>query len=266
MKVIIFQGGLGNQIFQYEFLKSYEKYTDEKLYYIFRKGPYSHNGLEINKYFNVSIKKAPLHIRYLFNILDKFKQKGIIDLFTNEGKNLYPKKGLFLDGYWQNKSYLNTKPISFKQLSLNEKNTKIKDLMHSTFSVAIHIRRGDYLLPHFHKIYGNICTLEYYLKAIEICKQRSKKCHFFIFSDDIEWSKKHFSSLNSTFIDWNTGENSVIDLYLMSQAKINIIANSTFSFWGAYLNSHNIITIYPQKWYNSKFTAPDIFPNHWIGL
>jgi hypothetical protein len=266
MKVIIFQGGLGNQIFQYEFLKSYEKYTNEKVYYVFRKGAYSHNGLEINKYFNVNIKQAPFYIKYLFKILDKFKQKGIIIFFTNENKELYPKKGLFLDGYWQNKSYLKNDLISFKNIFLNKRNTEIKLLMQSTYSVAIHIRRGDYLLPHFQKIYGNICTLEYYKRAIDICYKQNKNCHFFIFSDDIEWSKKNFSSLNPTFIDWNTGDNSVIDLYLMSQAKINIIANSTFSFWGAYLNTNNIITIYPKKWYNSQFEVPDIFPIHWIGI
>lgn len=266
MKIVIFQGGLGNQIFQYEFLKSYEKITNENLYYIYREGKYSHNGLEINKFFNVDMREAPCYIKWLFNVLDRFKQKGIINFFTNEGKDIYPKNGLFLDGYWQNKLYLNEDLLTFKNMPLNKKNKEILTLLQSTFSVAIHIRRGDYLLPHFQNIYGNVCTLEYYNKAIEICNKQNSICNFFIFSDDMEWSKEHFSYLNPTFIDWNSGEDSIIDLYLMSKAKINIIANSTFSFWGAYLNKHKLISIYPKKWYNSKFIAPNIFPDNWIGI
>ena len=70
------------------------------------------------------------------------------------------------------------------------------------------------------------------------------------------------------FIDWNKGNDSIYDMYLMSLAKVNIIANSTFSFWAAYLNRRSELTIYPSRWYQkgSGLKNPDIFPDEWIGL
>lgn len=264
MKVIIFQGGLGNQIFQYAFYKKITE-LEKEVYYIYRKGKYSHNGLELNKYFDVSLQIAPWYIRMLFLLCDILKQKGILNLFTNENSKLFPK-GLFLDGYWQDKRYFYQGFIRLKKLCLNNKNRDILFQIKEVQSVSIHIRRGDYLLPHFKLIYGGVCSESYYNKAINICLDKFKDCRFFVFSDDILWVKEHLVLPNAVYIDWNKGDDSIYDLYLMTQTRCNIIANSTFSFWGAYLNESNLLTIYPSKWYNSTFEVPDIFPQNWIGI
>lgn len=263
MKLIIFQGGLGNQLFEYAF---YQKISQKhkNVFYIFR--GIGHNGFELDKYFHTNLIKAPLFINLFFRIIDFLQKKTKWNFFTTESHFLKTGEGIILDGYWQEKRFLSKLNISFKDLNIGEKNQKIKSAIESSNSVSIHIRRGDYLLPQFINIYGGICTIEYYNKAIEICKEKIPNPHFFIFSDDIEWCKKNLHIADAIYIDWNKGNDSVFDMYLMSYAKANIIANSTFSFWGAKLNKQNQLTIYPKKWFKSKFTAPDIFPNEWIGI
>ena len=89
---------------------------------------------------------------------------------------------------------------------------------------------------------------------------------FFVFSDDIDWVKQNFTFNKVYFVDWNKGQNSFWDIYLMSQCSANIIANSTFSFWGAYLNKNNPFVIYPQKWVRTNLKQPNIFPKKWMAL
>ena len=110
--------------------------------------------------------------------------------------------------------------------------------------------------------------MEYYQKAINIVKKEFHDPFFFIFSDDIEWVKENLKldTNNVLFIDWNKGNDSVYDMFLMSKAKANIIANSTFSFWGAFLNEESKITVCPRKWFNQGFKDPDIIPESWIRI
>ena len=89
----------------------------------------------------------------------------------------------------------------------------------------------------------------------------------FVFSDDIPWCKSNLNIHDAVFVDWNTGEDSYIDMYLMKHTKANIIANSTFSYWGAYFNANHPLVIYPKKWkYSESEEALDIFPDNWIGM
>jgi hypothetical protein len=127
---------------------------------------------------------------------------------------------------------------------------------------SIHIRRGDYLgLPTHHPTQ----SIDYYKNAIQIV---GEKKHFLVFSDDIEWCKENFNFLNNkTFISDNKDYE---DLYLMSLCKNNIIANSTFSWWGAWLNNNeNKKVIIPSKWfgvYNSHLNTNDLYCDKWIKL
>ena len=156
--------------------------------------------------------------------------------------------------------------LIFRPIYLNERNQKLINLMLSVQSVAIHVRRGDFLSSKYCDMLADIATPSYYQKAIELIKKRFSASHFFVFSDDIEWCKSHLSIPNEpVYIDWNVGKDSYIDLYLMTHVQANIIANSTFSYWGAYLNKNNSTVIYPKKWINADY-YPNIFPAHWIGL
>lgn len=137
--------------------------------------------------------------------------------------------------------------------------------MHSSNSVSIHIRRGDFLSPQYYEKLGDIATKYYYYNAIEYITNKINDPIFFVFSDDIEWVKLNLQIKNAIYITWNTDKNSYKDMYLMTQCKANIIANSTFSYWGAYLNDNNPVVCYPKKWINSS-DVPDIFPYSWVGL
>ena len=132
---------------------------------------------------------------------------------------------------------------------MNEPNTQIFEKIEKTNTVSIHIRRGDYLKD---KQRNNICNVEYYKLAIEKIKTYIEHPSFFVFSDDINWCKENFQNEEFNFIDWNTGNNSFIDMQLMSNCKHNIIANSSFSWWAAWLNiNSNKIIIGPMYWFDN---------------
>lgn len=137
---------------------------------------------------------------------------------------------------------------------------KLLERYDTTNTVSIHVRRGDYvqLSEHHHNL-----KVDYYLNAIDYFKGHS----FLVFSDDIEWCKEVFEGPNFTFVE---NLDDVSSLYLMTLCKHNIIANSTFSWWGAWLNPNkDKVVVYPSKWFgpaNSHLKTSDLFPNEWICL
>lgn len=96
-------------------------------------------------------------------------------------------------------------------------------------------------------IFGNICTQKYYHDAIRIITEKVNDAVFYVFSDDISWVQTHLDIPNAVYVNWNTGESSIYDMYLMSSCKYNIIANSTFSYWAARLNKKLIWWFIPQS-------------------
>ncbi len=263
MKAFVFQGGLGNQIFEYAYYNILRK-SKPNLGYIFPKGN-NHNGFELDKWFDVSLTKGTFFDEWFYPIAKKMKELGIINLIANKDVDPLMDK-YYITGYFQNKSYLSDNFIQFRKIELSEENQHFLNLMKSTESIALHIRRGDYLVPPFDSIYGGICTEMYYKKAIKIAEKLFNTPSYFIFSNDMDWVKENFQLNNAFYVECNTGKNSPVDMYLMTHAKANIIANSSFSFWGAYLNKGKSLVVYPKKWFNSKYSAPDIFPQEWIGI
>jgi hypothetical protein len=159
--------------------------------------------------------------------------------------------------------------FNIRRVGHNSKNFEIIDKINSTNSVSIHIRRGDYITDKYASIYDGVCGVEYYDRAIKHILSKIENPIFFVFSDDCEWVKNNIDVPNANFIEWNLGKNSYIDMFLMNQCKHNIIANSTFSWWGAYNNSNlrDGIVISPVKWFASdSFIEPLIFPERWIRL
>lgn len=268
MKVVIFCGGMGNQLFLYSFYEYLRNNVDKNLYACFLDSS-EHNGLEVNRYFETDIRFSTImyFIYWILNSLRyRLKSQILAELFVDEEKytGKYP---FFYRGVWQDKKYLNDH-ICFKPLSLSDRNATVKRMLLATNSVAIHIRRGDYLSDKNKMIYWNLTDTSYYEQAISYVKTKLDNCSFFIFSNDMTWVKAHLPIEDACYVDWNEGKDSVYDMYLMSLAKANIIANSTFSFWGGYLNKRAELCIYPLKWYKEESgnTNPDIFPENWIGL
>jgi hypothetical protein len=156
--------------------------------------------------------------------------------------------------------------FDFEFKPLDAHNAKIAKLIESCLSVSIHVRRGDYVGSE----YFDICGREYYLKAVSFITEKISINHkptFFVFSDDIAWCKNIFLGDNFNFIDNNKAQYSYKDMQLMSLCKHNIIPNSSFGWWGAWLNRNNQkIVIAPQKWFGTYDCETDIIPDSWLKI
>jgi len=260
---IIVSGGLGNQMFQYAlYLALKEKGRNVKLDTSLYSHVEMHNGYELDRCFNVNdalVKYSKVHLFFLRVIL---KIKPSIFLYEDNlqyNNGVYTTKCRYLSGSWQSEKYfiqiedIIRKSFIFKDI--DKRNLSITEEIKSYNSVSLHIRRGDYL---GNSIYTGVCTEEYYLEAIEKLLSRIKlknRIHFYIFSDDKSYANQFIGKLNypAHLIDFNKGSDSFKDMYLMSQCKHNIIANSSFSWWGAWLNNNpDKIVIAPKHWFNVK--------------
>ncbi|MDO4293856.1 MAG: alpha-1,2-fucosyltransferase [Eubacteriales bacterium] len=150
--------------------------------------------------------------------------------------------------------------------ALFARNAELMRKMESETSVSLHIRRGDYLDPHNAALFGGICTEEYYDGAIRYIRERCPDAHFYLFSDDPGYAREKYRGKEFTTVDWNTGENSLFDMQLMSRCRHNICANSTFSFWGARLNENpDKLMIRPSRHKNGQEAGPERMKELWAG-
>jgi len=283
MKIVRFTGGLGNQMFQYAFYKSLKKNNQKVLADLSPfEGHECHNGFELNHVFGIELNKASKFIidlyytpnrKWLFRklrrlLIMKNTHKEELNEFIFDESFFTDRKSQIYSGYWQHERYLKDIDIRedfvFKK-PLSTQNQQLKEKIEQTSSVSIHVRRGDYIN---HPLLGNICDLQYYHSAIELIQSKVDNPVYYIFSNDIHWCKESLRLKNAIYIDWNTGNNSSIDLQLMSLCKHQIIANSSFSWWAAWLNTNiNKIIIAPQIWINGeKFRNIDIVPKSWIKI
>lgn len=270
MKILYFGGGLGNQIFEYAFyLTLKEKFPNDKILGVLldRKFKEHAGGFEIERIFDVCYPKHS-NLGLLLMIFIMFFNKYIKEtsfychnLTTPNWKAfLFNAHKMNIEFYGNRKDWLR-----FRHICLNKQNAEIKHIMENSNSVSVHVRRGDFLSPQYATNHANIATLDYYKKAFDCVNSKFQYVKYFVFSDDIEWCKDNLGLIDAIYIDWNKGSESYIDMYLMTFSKANIIANSTFSYWGAYLNKSNKVTIYPKKWETSEGDI-NIFPSTWIGL
>ncbi len=133
-------------------------------------------------------------------------------------------------------------------------------------TVSLHIRRGDYVSnPHTNSIHGT-CSLQYYQQALQLIEQKYPKLNLFVFSDDPEWTQAHIQSSHPmVFVNHNGSETAHEDLHLMSLCQHNIIANSSFSWWAAWLNQYpDKIICYPDPWFRGgNLDTSDLCPDSW---
>lgn len=302
LKVFIqLSGGLGNQMFQYAFAKAIisktngELYLDttllEKTYLLGKNVTRRKVELDIfhlsraNKSYrpftiNLGYSKLSLRIYEWVNFF-YLKKKRIVKIIQNQ--RISPLDFInkvtgncYLIGSFQSELYFDdikseiVKEFEFKEDLVGE-NKLTELLIKSTNAVSVHVRRGDYLYSHNVDIHG-VCSIDYYARGINYIKSQINDCSFFVFSDDIEWAKHNlnFGDSNNYFIAHNNGPNSYNDMRLMSLCKHNIIANSSFSWWGAWLNQFSDkIVIAPQKWLNDdkyELMERSIVPHSWVKL
>jgi hypothetical protein len=273
MVIVQLIGGLGNQLFQYAAAKSLAIEKKKKLRIdISQFGSYKLHNYALN-HFNITsniYKKPNKYLRKITSFFYKnirYKEVGFgynKDLIQIDGA------AVFLVGYFQSEKYFlkYEKEIrkDFEIITPLKKITKETiEQIQKVNSVSIHIRRGDYLINPMH----NTNKEYYYEKALEIIENRIENPVFFVFSDDMDWVKLNFSTKRETvFIDFNDALTNFEDLKLMSSCKHNIIANSSFSWWGAWLNQNpDKIVIAPKQWFNDdSIYSEDIIPTSWIKI
>lgn len=286
MIIIKVMGGLGNQMFQYALYKKLLQINkDVKVDIHYFNNVAMHNGYELNKVFDLNpsiatnneIKRLGDTERCISSKIRRkmgFKKKSHFTPSSDQVATFIPEifviDEMYLDGYWQSEKYFKDvdtiirKDFTFRN-DLRGRNAIIcQEILHNE-AVSLHVRRGDYLkIP----LYQNICTRDYYVNAINYISDRIKKPKFYIFSDDIEWCESNLDIKDATFVNWNKGSDSYIDMQLMSNCKYNIIANSSFSWWAAWLNNYkNKIVISPKKWFSDpNINQDDIIPETWIKI
>ena len=269
MIIIRFQGGLGNQMFQYALyleLKYIGKsvkadittyMTDKDL-----------RKFKLRDVFNVDVdiadKKEIYELaggekNYIGGFIRKYLRRKTY--FKEEQLNDYQViaslEDAYLDGYWQNEKFFpHVKKILKEKYIFMQQSIKTNNLyamIQKEQSVSIHIRMGDYLV--YNDVYGEICTKEYYQNAIEYIMEKIDSPIFFVFSDEPEKAKDFLGNRKAIYVEKQ--EDDWCDMYLMSKCKHNIIANSTFSWWAAWLNkNYNKQIISPKKWTNNSSDSP----------
>lgn len=278
--IVNLYGGLGNQMFGYAFCLYMQKKDSQRHWWIDAyacQNSNVHNGYELNKIFigiNASSELSEESHQKLSQVSDKYKTNikelhlSQVQTFISSDKSL-----VIYNGCWQCYPYVEACADELRQLfqfdetQLNEKNKKILEIISHRCTVSVHIRRGDYLKGNNEWLYGGICTVAYYQAAmLQLEEMLPEKPYYLFFSDEPDWVKEYFNLPNSEIIDWNRKEESWQDLCLMAACRHHIIANSSFSWWGAWLGQHeDTLTIAPDVWYNTTHT-PDLLPLQWIRI
>jgi len=255
--IVVFYGGLGNQLFQYAYWCQLRQKGYSLLYLDDCRG---HNGLVIHKYFDEEMLPCSRISVFIFRILKNMylhkKVMRIVYRFISDRYEFNPAR-LFQYSDWQDARFISkdlTLPFNLQSIGL--RNRVVLDEIMSSNSVSIHLRRGDYLtIP----AYMDICNKSYYEAAIEHIRQLVTNPVFFVFSDDMEWCRENLKIDGAKYIDWNEGEGSIFDFILMTRCSCSITANSTFSFWGALIGRIKEVVVYPRVWNSITGRVPNFY-------
>lgn len=297
MIIIRIYEGLGNQMFQYAYafaLGKRMKKGNVKIYLDMRENEVSpfdrkrfSRPLKIDD-FNITLPIAKDHELKHWNYIKQktffqrrvntLSEKGfwkyrifVEDEFNFQKEYLKIKDNSYVVGWFQHYQYFERyRNELLKEFVLKEAwetPRQIRELMESRQVISIHVRRGDYVTnPVVRKSIG-LCGKEYYLKAVDFFKRQVKEPYFLIFTNDEKWVVENISNnLSCTIVSNHFGLTDVQEMLLMSQCNHNIISNSTFSWWGAWLNIHeDKIVVAPRRWFRDK-KRDNIAMRNWIQI
>jgi len=288
MIIIEVAGGLGNQLQQYALYRKFVRIGKEARLDISwfqdetnKSGEVTHRKLELSYFdrlvYEVCTTEEKEELIGRTGVIGKLQRKifpSTVHWF-HENKIYHPEiltfENMYLSGYFACEKYYADilydlrEKIQFPK-SANPLNAQMAEEIKACNSVSVHVRRGDYLNPENATMFGNICTDAYYRKAIDIIKENVPDAHFYLFSDDISYVMKNFEGPEYTIVDINHGQDAFYDMWLMSQCKHNICANSTFSFWGARLNGYEEkMMIRPTIHKNSQVFVKEEMKELWSG-
>ena len=273
------KGGLGNQLFQYatgRAVASHHK-LPLKLDLTWFETNNLHNGYRLDQLAiqaEIATENEIIKLKgennILFSALRKvglFKKKSYFKekRSSNFDGGVFKNKFLYLNGYWQNELYFsNIRESLLGELSpinsMSDLGYAYLESIEQSNSVSLHVRRGDYLNLRNIGVLG----VDYYTKAVDYIRQNVENPTFYIFSDDLEWCKDNLGFLdNCIYVDRTQTE--IEDLKLMSFCRHNIIANSSFSWWGAWLNQNpNKIVIAPKGWLLNDTSSSNVILSDWV--
>ncbi|MBT8604093.1 alpha-1,2-fucosyltransferase [Polynucleobacter paneuropaeus] len=285
-------GGLGNQMFQYAAGRALSSRVSEELrldtsdflsYGL-------HQGYELKRIFGIQSPIATKHdlqkmLGWRSNVFAKkvLKRKLFVPMRGNQlifEPHFHFWDGLarvrsdaYLYGYWQSEKYFQSaqdlirKDFVF-QRPLDSRNQELRKQMDGSSAISLHIRRGDYISSTANQKVFHALPVAYYRDAIKLLADKVTNPHFYIFSDDMEWVKNQLPiDYPKTYVDHNRGNDSYLDMQLMSYCQHHIIANSSFSWWGAWLNpSPKKIVLAPVKWFSNHFQCADLVPEQWLRI
>lgn len=292
MIIVKLIGGLGNQMFQYAAGRCLaHKYSTELKLDIQNFKNYTLRNYDLNNFdiienfatssdlsriFFPSDKLTVKVFKHVIRSVSRIQQiKYIKEKEYNFQQNFIKlPDNIYLDGYWQSEKYfLDIEDIIRKEFSVvNPLTSTTQDLaeqIRNCEAVSLHVRRGDYVSdPKTNSVHG-VCGIEYYCNAINMIRENIEKPCFFIFSDDPDWACCNIKpDAPTTYVRHADDSKDYEDIHLMSICKHNIIANSSFSWWGAWLNENpEKIVIAPKKWFNSTdMDTRDLLPDKWYKL
>ncbi len=280
MIIIKLQGGLGNQMFQYAIARALVKEDQRVIVDLsFLRRNRSNTDTFTARNFELDLF-SQLKVVIYPNILPKLHQDNLLSavcrkiLGVRVVKQLEHElvklpvsyKSLYLDGYFQSEYYFKSiKKVlqsDFEFPLLNDHNVNIQQrIQASQQSVSLHIRRGDYTTLANVGQYHGVLPISYYTRAFDQLRSFiGNHTDVFVFTDDPQWAKANLKieDVEMIFVEGNGGSNSWKDMFLMSLCKHHIIANSSFSWWGAWLARDNGMTFAPKKWFNPEYVKFNI--------
>lgn len=295
MIIVKINGGLGNQMFQYAFGRAMaimlqtELKLDCNWFDTIEEGDTVRHyeldcfGLKTLFATNDEIERIkgkefqlPNIIKRIIKKLELFqKESYFVEKFYHCDSSIeFCKDNTYFEGYWQSYLYFDTITDIIKKDFLSNHKMQSNDIILSnqirdTNSISLHIRRGDYVSNSNATSYHGVSSLDYYYEAIQYIKEKVVNPVVYLFSDDINWVKENLKiDLPIVFVENRDPKRPFDDIYLMHLCKHNIIANSSFSWWGAYLNENSEkIVIAPKKWFNDpSINTEDLIPRNWIRM
>ncbi len=285
-------GGIGNQMFQFAAGRALSLKNDQK--HLLDLSDFSdyrlHHGFELSRVFNVVTECAEASTLHQLlgwrenklarKVLRRRQFSGlrgktfVVEPYFNYWSSFINLTGdCYLHGYWQSERYFKAvesvirQDFTFRE-PLKEHNAELALEISTIQAVSLHVRRGDYVNnPKNHNIMS-VCDLEYYRLAINYIATHVEQPVFYLFSDDMAWVKQNLPlEFPCVYIEHNCGAESYRDMQLMSLCRHHVIANSSFSWWGAWLNANpEKIVIAPKHWFRNGNDDSDLIPDEWVRL
>ncbi|GAB4128578.1 MAG: alpha-1,2-fucosyltransferase [Raineya sp.] len=287
MILVRLNGGLGNQMFQYAFAKSLQLLHKKEVFLDISTFNDGYRKYELF-HFNITLPVATAEQLYDFQrkqeglfqslkdrLLPYHLKSNVIERYYHFDRNLLKiKHKCTLNGYFQSEKYFKPfestirREFTFKHLPTSKNQELLQQIRQVSNATSVHIRRGDFVGNPVHPVQNET----FLKKAVSILQSKIPNLHLFLFSNDIPWVKENLQfEVPFTIVDINNEESGFEDMRLMSACKHHIIANSSFSWWGAWLNPNpNKIVIAPAKWVDSQAkyyqNLEDIIPEGWIKI